>query len=216
MYPSSFCPHCKASITWYDLIPVVSWILLKGKCRTCKLSISFIYPLIEIVTSILFTLTFFTIPIKYWVSYFIFFTALIIIIRTDLEFMLISRITTLYLIPFAFIFSVLNLIDISIYQSILGTFFGYFILWSISKIYFLLRGTIGIGQGDFELLGTIGGFIGISGAWYSLFIGSLIGSLFGIFLILTGSSSKAKIPFGPCLSFGAILFSLLKFFILNK
>ncbi len=128
--------------------------------------------------------------------------------------MLLSRLTTLYLVIPAYMLAYFDLLEISLESSIIGSAFAYISLWSIAKIFHLVRKKHGLGEGDFELLAAIGAFTGISGAWHSLFIGSLTGSIFGIILILKNKNNfSAKIPFGPWLSFGAILYVFLKDFI---
>lgn len=205
----SFCTKCNKILQWYDLIPVVSWLFLKGHCRYCHKKISFLYPAIEILSAIIFYLLFLNIPTSYFISYFIFFSALIVTIRTDVETMLISRYVTLFLIPFAFIFCIFNLLPISIIQIILGTLFGYFLLFSISKVFFILTKKDGIGEGDFELLATIGAFSGAPGVWISLLLGSILGSLFGLFLMsIKRIEFSNRIPFGPFLAIGSIIYIL--------
>lgn len=204
--PRSFCPNCKTTIEWYDLIPVISWFILFGKCRSCHKTISVLYPLIEIITAIVFTLLYLYIPSQYWLSYSMFFTALIITIRTDAETMLISRYTTIFLIPIGFLFAYTNLLFINLSQSILGVIFGYFILWFIAKIFFLIKKVEGIGEGDFELLATIGAFTGPIGVWLSLSLGAFLGSCLGIILLIKGKSRTTQIPFGPWLALGAIIY----------
>lgn len=128
--------------------------------------------------------------------------------------MLISRFTTLFLIPIAFAIS-LNFytqnpfLPINLLSSIKGALFGYFILFLVNKIFYILTRKNGMGQGDLDLLALIGAFTGITGAWISLTIGAFTGSLAGLILIYTkGNQLGSKIPFGPFLSIGAITFIL--------
>jgi len=109
----SFCPKCFKTIHWYDNIPVISWIILLGRCRNCKNKISILYPFIELFTTFALTLLFYTVPLNYFFAYFIFFSALIITLRTDLETMLISRLVTIFLIPSGLVFSYFKLIQIT-------------------------------------------------------------------------------------------------------
>ncbi|MFC1842981.1 prepilin peptidase [Candidatus Dependentiae bacterium] len=209
----SFCPKCKKAIPWYDNIPLLSWIMLKAKCRHCKQTISALYPFIELFTATTMLALYYqlqhTYNLIYFPAYFIFFSALIITIRTDIEFMLISRFATIFLIPLGFLFSFLGLLPINLLSSLLGALLGYGFLFGVSKIFKYLTGKQGIGQGDLELLAFIGSFLGIIGCWISLFLGSIIGSLFGIIYIAITKKSKAvKMPFGHFLSIGAILFVL--------
>ena len=211
--PRSYCPHCRHTIAWYDNIPLLSFILLGGKCRACKKAISWLYPFIELLTVFIMTaLSIYVLP-QYQPAYFIFFSALIVTIRTDLEKMLISRYVTLFLAPLGWLLAFFDLIPISITQSIMGTLFGYLFLLSIALFFSKLMGKEGMGQGDLELLAFIGSFIGIWGCWISLLLASMIGSIFGIcYLLSTRQRSSIKIPFGPFLALGAIIFVLFQNF----
>lgn len=211
--PRSFCPRCKYAIAWYDNIPLISWILLQTRCRNCKQPISFFYPFIESITTIIFVLLYTQLPHHYFFSYVIFFSALIVTIRSDLETMLISRYTTIYLAPLAFIMSLCGLLPISWKESICGAIFGYSFLFIINSIFKYWRNVNGIGEGDFDLLLFIGSFTGVIGCWFSLTIGSILGSLYGIYCIISAQQNKTflsmqttKIPFGPFLALGAIIF----------
>lgn len=212
--PRSFCPHCKNCIAWYDNIPVISWLLLCGRCRNCKNNISFLYPFIELLTVVILSLLYTHIPHYYFFSYFVFFSALIVTIRSDFETMLISRFMTIYLAPLGIFLSYHNLLPISATESICGAFFGYSFLFSINWIFKRWRNIDGIGQGDFDLLLYIGSFTGIIGCWMSITIGSLFGSLYGLTTLIRAprdnhtqpSLQTTQIPFGPFLSTGAIIF----------
>ena len=211
IFPRSFCPHCSSTIAWHDNIPVFSWLALRGACRNCKKPISILYPSIEILSALLFSLLYFWAPTEYFFPYFIFFSALIVTIRSDLEYMLISRFVTLFLIPLALFFSLINLLPISIYESILGTVVGYSFLFIIRSLFNVLTGKEGIGQGDLDLIAFIGSFTGIIGCWISLLAGSIAGSFIGLgYLLLYQPQEPIKIPFGPFLAAGAISFILLQ------
>ena len=186
----------------------MSWIFLWGRCRLCSAPISVLYPFIELVTALCLSTLFVTVPPHYFPAYFIFFSALIISIRTDLETMLISRFVTLFLLPTGIIFSAMGLLPITYQASVAGSFFGYFLLWGVARLFFLLTKKEGLGLGDAELLAFIGSYTGIVGCWLSLLIGSIAGSIAGIIhLWLTNSN---KIPFGPFLALGSISYVLLK------
>lgn len=204
----SRCPHCNHIIAWYDNIPVISYLVLRGSCRTCKRHISLLYPFIEILTTLsLLTLAF--LPPTTHFAYFILFSALIVSIRSDIETMLISRFVTLFLIPLGVLFAWSGLLPITVVDSIAGALLGYGFLYTVSKIFFWLTGKEGIGQGDLELLAFIGSFVGFVGCWVTLFIGAIIGSIVGtLYITLSGSSRAIKIPFGPFLAFGAMMYIL--------
>jgi leader peptidase (prepilin peptidase)/N-methyltransferase len=206
----SHCPHCHTSLAWYDLIPIVSWFLLRGSCRSCARPISWLYPAIEIITVISMLLLFTRLPFVYACTYFIFFSALIVTIRSDAETMLISRFASIYLVPVGIIASFFTLLPITVLDSIIGAASGYLFLLGIGTIFTRLRGVAGIGQGDLELLACIGAFTGIIGCWITICIASFAGSIYGIASMLAQRQHHAqtRIPFGPFLAIGALLFVL--------
>ncbi len=160
------------------------------------------------------TALFLAIQPKFLFAYFIFFSALIVTIRTDLETMLISRYVSLFLVPLGILLSSLGLLPISAMESIIGALFGYGILWITATVFWLITKKEGMGQGDFELLAFIGSFTGIFGCWITLIMASLAGSLIGIcYMMITGKKRNLKIPFGPFLALGAIIFVILQKFL---
>jgi leader peptidase (prepilin peptidase) / N-methyltransferase len=191
----------------YDLIPLISWVTLQGRCRSCNHPISLLFPFIELITVGIGSLLFYHIDPLYRITYFIFFSGLIITIRTDLEKFLILRLATLWLIPLGLFFSLRGLLPIDFLDSFLGTLFGYSILASISWLFYRLRGIKGLGEGDPELLALIGAFTGIVGCWSTLVIGSLLGSCVGICLLISGKATRTTyLPFGPFLALSAIFY----------
>lgn len=221
----SYCPQCYKTISFYDLIPIISWLILKAKCRHCKNKISILYPFIEILSAFVFTALILFIDPQYWFSYFIFFSSLLIIIRTDFEVMLISSATTLLPIPAAFILAYFGSLQIKIINSLFGALFGYFVLFIIVKIYALLTRQKRelMGSGDFDLLALIGSFTGILGIITSVFLGSILAIIYFIIILLKDyllnktkliNIREYKVPFGPWLSIGAILYLFFdKFFL---
>ncbi len=206
----SRCIHCRHQISWYDNIPLVSYMILGGKCRTCHAPISFLYPLIEGLTTLAMVLLYYYIDGDYFVAYFLLFSSLIITIRTDIETMLISRFVILPLIPLGFIFSCSDHIPIIPLDSLMGAAIGYFSLWLISTLFYMVSGKEGIGDGDFELLALIGSFTGIFGVWVTLTLGSILGTLIGLtYLLATGTLKRyAQVPFGPFLALATIIYIL--------
>lgn len=207
--PRSRCPDCKHQLAWYDLIPILSWLMLRGSCRYCKQPISRLYPFIECATTLALVLLYIQTPQHYFLAYALFFSALIINIRTDLETMLISRFVSLFLIPLGFILSAYNLLPITLTQSVLGAALGYGVFYITSRLFHLITGKEGMGQGDVELLAFIGSFTGTIGCWITILVGSISGSIIGISIILLLKKDKnTRIPFGPFLAFGAIAYVL--------
>ncbi|CAN5216147.1 hypothetical protein BH09DEP1_BH09DEP1_3700 [soil metagenome] len=207
--PGSYCPHCKQCLCWYDNIPLLSYFLLGGKCRYCKKPISYLYPLIELITAVSLYALVLLVDSHYWLAYGFFFSALIVNIRTDLEQMLLSRYTTLLLIPFGWILSAIDWLPISLYESVLGSILGYFILFIVAKSFWWATKKDGMGQGDLELLAFIGAFIGPAGCCMTLFIASTVGAFFGlIYIAIFKQNRTTMIPFGPFLALGAFIYAL--------
>ena len=202
----SFCPHCRTTLAWYDLIPFVSWAMLRGRCRNCGNRISILYPFIELLTAITLTLMILFIPQPFWLAYGSCISALIVTVRTDFEKMLISRYLTWGLIPVAFFLSLFNMLPITTSESLLGALFGYTLLWLIARAFYYFRNIEGMGDGDIDLLAIIGAFTGVTGAWVSLLLGSFFGVLASALQILLKGRFLRKIAFGPWLAAGAIVY----------
>jgi len=202
----SFCPSCKHTIAWFDVVPLFSYVALGGRCRVCRQPISWLYPFIEALTAILFVLLFWRIDERFIFGFGIFFSALIVTIRTDLETMLISRYVTLFLVPFGWFLSFFGMIPVTLSEAVVGALSAGIFLFVVARIFAFITHKEGMGQGDIDLLMFIGSFLGFSGWWMSLLIGSLIGSLVGVgMLILRIPCWSLKIPFGPLLAIGAIV-----------
>lgn len=146
---------------------------------------------------------------QYWLGYGFFFSALMVTVRTDLEQMLISRYVTFLLIPVGWILSAIDWLPTTLYESVLGSIIGYFVLYIVAKSFALLAGKEGMGQGDLELLAFIGAFIGPAGCVMTLFIASTIGAVWGIIYISIFKQNRTTmIAFGPFLAMGAIIYVL--------
>jgi len=205
----SQCPHCNAVIAWYDNIPVISWILLRAQCRACKQPISALYPFIELLTVTALYAVYALVEPHFFVAYFMFVSALIITIRSDLETMLISRFVSLYAVPISVVCSWLGMLPISPVESVIGALCGYGLFWCIATGFYYITGKQGLGQGDIDLMAFIGSFTGIIGCWATMLIGSIVGSVVGITaLVCTRQGIQTRIPFGPFLALGAICYIL--------
>ena len=202
----SFCPHCRHTIAWHDLIPILSWLVLQGRCRNCRNVISPLYPLVEFLTAMVLTLMIVSIDKQYWLGYGILISALMVTLRTDFEKMLISRYMTLALIPVAFLLIFLKMLPLTPLESITGALFGYLVLWIIARLFYLVRKIQGMGVGDMDLLSMIGAFTGMTGAWSSLLIGSWLGTLAALVQMLINKRMQVKIAFGPWLAAGALIY----------
>lgn len=220
----SRCPQCNKVIAWYDNIPLVSWIVLKAHCRSCKKPISWLYPSIEIVTAVLLTGLFAvvipTVPDVYdclsFFCYAVFMSALIASTRTDLEAMLIPQVFTMWLVPFGIIAAGLTLVNVFFTESILGAVVGYGVLWGVAWIFKYATGKEGLGIGDMELLALIGAFLGPVGVWVSLMLASFTGIIIGsLYLVIGKKSRSTRIPFGPFLALGAVCYFFFQPYLLH-
>lgn len=211
--PGSFCPHCNKSIKWYDNIPVISYILLKGKCRYCKKMISPRYLTVELLTGILFFLIYKKFGISSSTPIYIFLTLCLIIISfIDIDTFLISDIIV---IPGIFIGIILSFLFPQIHDmdkisgvlySLKGTLLGGGILIFLGFIGKLFFKKDAMGGGDVKLLSMIGAFLGWKSVFLTLFFGSLFGTLISLTLILLGKRKfDDYVPFGPYLALGALI-----------
>jgi len=209
--PRSVCPFCDRMIAWYDNIPVLSWLLLRARCRWCRHPISSLYPFIELTTAVAVTMLFLVFHpaflLEPFIAYTLFFSCLIMATRTDLELMLIPQAFTLLPIFLGLLFSWMQWISITPVESLIGAFIGYAFLWLVAKGFKFFTAREGLGVGDMELLAMIGSFLGPVGVWITLMIGSISGTLLGaLYLVIARKHRSTRIPFGPFLALGAAAF----------
>ncbi len=207
-FPGSFCPKCKSSIPFYLNIPILSYIIIKGKCRNCNSHISIRYPVVELITALfaLATVNKFNISMEtiFWFS---FICVLITITFIDIDLQIIPDIIS---IPGIFIFALSTVIvpGMTIQNTLLGILSGGGSLYLVAVIYYLIRKEEGMGGGDIKLLAMIGAATGWQGVIFTIFVGSLTGTIAGtlIMIITRAANAKLRIPFGPYLSAGAIIY----------
>ena len=207
VFPASHCPACKHPIKFYDNIPIISYIILRGKCRNCDEKISPIYPAIELLTAIMSLLLFrkYGLSLEYLFS-FMFVCALIIITFIDLEHQIIPDVITLPGIPL-FALAAILFMNITLKASLIGILAGGGCLYLVALVYQLLTKREGMGGGDIKLLAMLGGFLGWQSLWFIIMASSLIGAVAGISVMISkGRDSKYAIPFGPFLSIGAVAY----------
>jgi len=205
IWPGSHCPHCKKPIRFYDNIPLLSYLLLGGKCRQCHRSISLQYPLVEGITALLslFLIMKFGLSPTYLI-YFAFVAALIVITVIDLYHQIIPDVISLPGIGVGLLAS-LMIPQITFFNSLLGILLGGGSLFLIATVYQWLFKREGMGGGDVKMLAMIGAFLGWKAVIVTILLGSLIGSIIGIIaMALKGKDFKYAIPFGPFLSLGAV------------
>ena len=207
IFPASNCPHCGKPIRFYDNIPVISFILLKGRCRACRGKISFRYPLVELITAVLSLLLFwkFGLTFKYLFS-FIFVCALIVITFIDLDYQIIPDVITLPGIPIFFL-AALIVMGLRFQDAFLGFLLGGGCLYVIAFVYELVTKREGMGGGDIKLLAMMGAFLGWQSLLFILLVSSLLGAVVGIaVMMIKGQDMKYAVPFGPFLSLAAVAY----------
>ena len=207
VFPSSFCPNCEHPIRFYDNIPVVSYLVLRGRCRDCNEKISLRYPVVELITALLALLLFreYGLTLQF-LSAFLFTCALIVIAFIDLKHQIIPDVITLPGIVLFFLLAVF-LMDVPFLDSVLGILIGGGCLYLIALVYQLIRKREGMGGGDIKLLAMIGAFLGWKSLLFILLASSLLGAIVGgSVMIYKGKDMKYAVPFGPFLSIAAVAY----------
>lgn len=215
----SFCPHCNNQLRSVDNIPVVSWLLLGAKCRNCKIPISGQYPLVELLSALAaaFTYLYFGLTPSSVVIY-VLLSALIVITFIDLEFKIIPNVISYPGITLGLILGIVSQysgiffppLTQSALDSLLGMLAGGGFFYLIRLFYFIATKRDGLGGGDIKLMAMTGAILGIRSVATTIFLGSLLGSIVGISLMIIGRGGRhSEIPFGPYLSIGAILYIFL-------
>jgi leader peptidase (prepilin peptidase)/N-methyltransferase len=203
------CPHCGALIRFYDNIPILSYILLKGKCRHCSASIAFRYPVVELISGVFALGVYLTYGIRLEaLIYFVFIATLLVITFIDIDHQIIPDVITLPGIPI-FLAASFALRQISFVESILGILVGGGSLFLVAWLYHLLTKKEGMGGGDIKLLAMIGAVVGWKGVLFTIFVASAVGTLVGMLIILkTRKTLKLAVPFGPFLAMGGMMYIL--------
>jgi leader peptidase (prepilin peptidase) / N-methyltransferase len=202
--PGSQCRSCGSSIRPWDNIPLLSYVLLKGRCRFCKEPISLRYPAVEVLSGVLYVLLYFKFGLTMiFAGYALLTSALVIVAFIDFDHKIIPNIITLPGIAVGLGLS-LGVLPITPPASLIGLISGGAIFYLIA----LISGG-GMGGGDIKLIAMIGAFLGLSGVLFTIFVSALSGSVVGLMLMLLGRKGrKDRVPFGPFLAFGAILYML--------
>lgn len=203
----SVCPKCNNFIRFYDNIPILSYVWLKGRCRHCHALISVRYPIVELMTGIVAVNLLFTFGLTLAsLIYFVFVSSLLVITFIDIDHKIIPDVITLPGIPIGLI-AAFGLPEMTFKDSILGLLIGGGSLLLVAWGYNLITRKDGMGGGDIKLLGMIGTIVGWKGVIFTIFVSSLAGTCVGLMLIaVKGKNMKFAIPFGPFLSIGAILY----------
>jgi leader peptidase (prepilin peptidase) / N-methyltransferase len=224
-FPGSHCPACNAPVQPYDNIPVVSYMILGGKCRSCGVRISPIYPAVELLVALLYLGCYVKDGLSMMVVADLVFVSLIVpLVFIDLKHKLLLNVITY---PGLVVLLVLRLLapepwvlahtprfglpnspvwPVALIGSLLGAVIGGGVLWVIREAYLRIRGEEGMGLGDVKMMAMVGAFLGWQLTLLTIFIGSLLGSLVGVSVILMQRGTmKMKIPFGVFLGPGGVI-----------
>ncbi len=204
--PGSRCPQCETPIKPYDNVPLFAWMWLRGKCRACKHPISPMYPLIELITGLLFVACYLDFGVTQTTIKWLFFTCLIIVLTiTDLRVRLLPDVVNWPGMVVGLFFSLLIppqdgtslWLSLAIFRQlpptwalglldgVLGALFGSLLLWGFAALYKVWRGREGMGLGDVKMMAMVGAFLGLRGTFLTILLGTLLGSVVGLGIIVT-------------------------------
>jgi leader peptidase (prepilin peptidase)/N-methyltransferase len=197
--PRSSCPKCGHMIRWYENIPVISYLFLKGKCSNCSVKIPIRYPLIELVTGIIaFSLAPNTLELNDLINFLFYFSiasSFLAHLVIDIEHQLLPDKINIYLVLIILPFAILNLPPM---HWLLGGLIGFFSTYGVTYIFYKLRGQIGLGGGDIKLFGILGILLGPIGVLNNIFMSCMLGSVIGVILIASKKLDRnTPFAFGP-------------------
>ena len=199
--PNSHCPHCKAAIKPWQNIPLLSYLLLGGKCSVCAQPISTRYPLLELTTGLMTMILAWYFQLSPALLGAVIFTwSLIALTMIDIDHQLLPDDITLPLLWLGLLLN-LNATYVSLPEAVIGAMAGYLILWGVYQVFRLLTGKEGMGYGDFKLLAALGAWMGWQALPLIILLSSLVGAIMGIaMMIIKRRGRDIPIPFGPYLA----------------
>lgn len=203
-WPGSRCTTCDRSLAWYENIPVLSWVVLRGRCRTCGEHISVMYPIVEAITAALFIAGYFIYGWTPLLAVRLAFTcAMVVLFVIDLQHYLLPNVITVPGIVIGFALSLV--LPPGWKASLIGLIAGGGLLFAIAEAWYRFRGIEGLGMGDVKMLAMIGAFLGWKLMLVTLVLSSFAGSLIGVGAIAMGRGGmKSMLPFGTFLAVGAL------------
>ncbi len=216
--PGSRCPSCSAPVRSFDNIPIISYFILGGRCRSCKATFSVRYAMVELLIALLGVALYWRFAFApEFFAYAAFTAALATVAFIDLDHKIIPNVISLPGIVVGFGIACLfgfvlpgggvDALYPSVIDAAIGVVLGGGSLFLISFGYYVLTGREGLGFGDVKLLAMIGAFVGWKGVLFTIFTGSVVGALIGVFIMtFRGKGAKYAVPFGPFLSMGALLY----------
>jgi leader peptidase (prepilin peptidase) / N-methyltransferase len=208
VFPGSRCPSCGYELRWYDNLPVLSYVFLRGRCRSCGKGISLQYPLIEVITAVMFLAHWYAFgPTALLAARLVFGCALIVLFMIDLEHQILPDVITLPGIVIGLVVSVA--LPPGPLMSLLGIALGGGLLWAIAELWYRLRHVEAMGFGDVKMLAMVGAWLGAPMVVMTFVISSMMGGLVGLMLIASRRADMAtRVPFGTMLAVAALIASL--------
>ncbi|WP_075185852.1 prepilin peptidase [Teredinibacter haidensis] len=200
-FPASHCPKCKAPIKPWQNIPVLSYLILKGRCHSCKASISIRYPIIEVITGLLSVFCLLILGFSYEAGLALVFTwSLIALTMIDIDHRLLPDGITLPLMWLGILLNSFHLFT-DLQSAVYGAILGYGVLWSVFWLFKFATGKEGMGFGDFKLLAALGAWMGWEMLPLIIILSSFVGAAIGIAgILIAGRDKNIPIPFGPYLA----------------
>jgi leader peptidase (prepilin peptidase) / N-methyltransferase len=208
VYPASHCPRCSSPLHWYENIPIISYLLLRGRCSHCQERISLQYPLVELMMAVLAAALMYKFQLSVAAAgYFLFCAALLVIIVIDIHHQIIPDVISLPGIILGVVFSFVSP-TVTWQSSLIGVLVGGGILYAVAFFYYLLRKVDGLGGGDIKLLAMIGAWLGWQSLPFVIFASSFSGSVVGLIaMFYQKKGGQTRIPFGPFLSLAALIYT---------
>lgn len=225
--PRSFCTECNRPIPYWANIPILAYIGLRGRCLMCGAQIPFRHFMAELSLAVAALYLYLSFPFADAAARFALCAALFVIALIDYDWRLIPNLITFPGIPLGLLAATFAMPEIGFKRSLIGIAFGWGFLFLTGEVYFWFRSREGVGMGDVWLLGMVGAFLGWPGAMFTLFVGSILGSLGGIAFAFSGGAPeppvaegaagageseasvlRTEVPFGPFLALAAGIFAL--------
>ena len=205
MWPASHCTSCDRALSWFENVPIVSWLVLRGRCRTCDARISAQYPIVEAVTAALFLAGYYAFGLTPLLAVRLAFAcAMIVLFAIDFEHQILPNEITLSGIVVGFVLSLF--MPPGWKSSLIGLLAGGLFPFLVAEIYLRVRGRAGMGMGDFKMLAMVGAFLGWPFVWITLIVVCVLGIVIGGgALMISRRGMGTRIPFGTFIAVAALL-----------
>jgi leader peptidase (prepilin peptidase)/N-methyltransferase len=205
MWPASHCTSCNRPLSWFENVPIVSWLVLRGRCRTCQTPISAQYPIVESATAVLFVAGYYAFGLTPLLAVRVAFAcAMVVLFAIDFEHQILPNEITLSGIVVGFVLSIF--LPPGWKSSLIGLLAGGLFPFLVAEIYLRVRGHEGMGMGDFKMLAMVGAFLGWPLVWITLIVACVLGIVIGGgALMISRRGMETRIPFGTFIAVAALV-----------